>query len=310
MLRFKADRRTLCFIALFYGLVAWQWFYAPKSWPLAALLVAVTCTVAWINAVIAHNTLHAPMFHSRTMNRIAQVAISCAYGYPVSEYIPGHNMSHHKFTQTRRDVMRTTKVNYRWNLLNVLLFFVHVGAGVTAANMKYARTMRKTKPAWFQQFLIEATFTWGSKIVLLAIDWRKALLYVILPHLGAVWGITTVNILQHDGCDTDHEYNHSRNFVGRIFNWFTFNNGFHGIHHMEPGLHWSLLREAHETRMKPFMDSRLDEPSLFLYLVRTYGYPGKRMRYDGTPYIPEPVGEDEDWITPTAQLPDAAGALT
>ena len=35
-------------------------------------------------------------------------------------------------------------------------------------------------------------------------------------------------------------------------NWFTFNNGYHGIHHMKPGLHWSLAPEVHAKELAPF----------------------------------------------------------
>ena len=69
----------------------------------------------------------------------------------------------------------------------------------------------------------------------LALDWKKFLLYVLVPHQYAAWGIITMNFLQHDGCDEDTEYNHSRNFVGKLVNWWTYNNGFHAIHHMRAG---------------------------------------------------------------------------
>ncbi len=54
------------------------------------------------------------------------------------------------------------------------------------------------------------------------------LVFVMLPHQYAAWGIMGINFVQHDGCDGEHPYNHSRNFKGAVVNWFTFNNGFHG----------------------------------------------------------------------------------
>lgn len=46
------------------------------------------------------------------------VILTLSYGHPSSSYVPGHNLSHHKYTQTTKDFMRTSKVKYRWNFLN------------------------------------------------------------------------------------------------------------------------------------------------------------------------------------------------
>lgn len=284
------------FVATYYVLVAFQWFAAPKSIPLAAALVVLTCCLSWFCAVITHNTLHSPVFKSRWMNKLFQVALTCSYGFPVSEYVPGHNLSHHKYTQQRRDVMRTTKVNAPFNWLNFALFVPKVAFDVTGANMIFMREMKATHRRWYHQFLLEASVCWGEKILLAFIDWRKTLLYIVLPHLWAVWGITAVNYLQHDGCDPEHPANHSRNFTGKIFNWFTFNNGFHGMHHEQPGMHWSLLREKHYEVLHPIIDPRLEQPSLAIYLFHAFIWPGKRLKFDGTPMVMPEEGPDLDWV--------------
>lgn len=297
LLRHRADLRALANIGLYFVLLFTGWALWPGlPWAARLPLIILLGAVSWINAVITHNTLHCPMWRSRRLNRITQVALSLTYGFPVSEYVPGHNLSHHRYTQTRRDVMRTTKVRFRWNLLNLAAFFFVVGYDVTAANQRYAAVTRQRNPRWYRQFLLETAIVWGVKVAALLLDWRRGLLLVFLPHLWAVWGITTANLLQHDGCDENHEYNHSRNFVGRVFNWLAFNNGYHGIHHNEPALHWSLTAAAHAERFRPQMDPRLDEPSFVAYVLRAYFWPGKRLRYDGTPVVLPPEGKDEDWI--------------
>jgi hypothetical protein len=146
MLRFKADRRTLAFVATYYGLVIFQWFFAPKDLVFAVPLVLLTMALSWICAVITHNTIHAPVFKSRLLNKGFQVALTCAYGFPVSEYVPGHNLSHHKHTQMPKDVMRTTKVDTGSNLLNFILFVPRVAFDVTGGNMRFVKTMKRTHP--------------------------------------------------------------------------------------------------------------------------------------------------------------------
>jgi fatty acid desaturase len=301
MLRHRADVRTLTFVAFYYLLLAAEWNLAPMHAVVVLPLVLLTCVVAWICAVITHNTLHTPVFHNRAANRLFQVALTCAYGFPVSEYVPGHNLSHHKFTQKRADLMRTSKVRFGWNVLNLLAFFPRVGADIFRENYRYVSMMKQRMPRWYHQLVIEMVMCWGAKGVLLLIDWKKGLLFVIIPHFFAVNGITTVNYLQHDGCDEDHPFNHSRNFVGRIFNWFTFNNGFHGIHHEHPGLHWSLLREAHNSELHEGISPVLEQPSLAVYMFRAFVYPGKRLRYDGEPVRLPLEGPDEEWIPKNIQ---------
>ena len=90
--------------------------------------------------------------------------------------------------------------------------------------------------------------------------------------------VLTITLNQPDRCDEQSEWNHSPNFVGRAFNWIMCNNGYHTIHHNQAGLHWSLLGEAHEREAKPRIDPSLDEPSMVLYLARTYLFSFRRPR--------------------------------
>jgi len=293
LLRHPEDLRSIAFVALYGVLATTGWLFTPTSTPLLVAWVTVTAVVSWLVAVITHNTVHAPIFYDRSLNRAFQVWLSLSYGFPVSEYLPGHNLSHHKFTQKGADLMRTTKVRFRWNLLNAIAFVPSVAASVTVANYKFAHSLGKTRPAWLRQLRVETLAVWGVKVALLLVDWRKALLFVFIPHVFAVWGITAVNFVQHDGCDEDDPYNHSRNFVGKWFNWLTFNNGFHGMHHVQPGLHWTLLPAAHAERLHPHIHPSLEQRSLAIYLFKTFIFPGKRINYKGEPIDPvDPAEED------------------
>jgi fatty acid desaturase len=297
MLKYKHDRRTLAFVAGYFALFLFQWIVAPGPWPVTVGLILLTCWLSWVCAVITHNTIHHPIFHDKRLNKAFQVVLTLTYGHPVSAFVPGHNLSHHRFTQQAKDVMRTSKVRYRWNLLNGLLFMPKVAGNITLGDVKFFRKMRKEKPRWARQFTIEAVIFFGLSAVLLVVDWQKFLMYWFAPHFFAAWGIISINFLQHDGCDEDHPYNHSRNFVGRVFNWFHFNNGFHGIHHMHPGLHWSKLPEAHARELAPHIHPALDQPSILVCIWRTFVWPGRRLRYDGAPLVLPPPMEDESWFS-------------
>jgi fatty acid desaturase len=297
-MRRRSDLRTVAFVALTYGLLAFDWTVGLRT-PFIVPLIVLTACASWICAIVAHNTLHCPVFRASWANAAFQVALTCAYGFPVSEYLPGHNLSHHRHVQKRADLMRTSKAPFvRFPLLNLFVFFPRVGIDIVTQNLRYVRAMRRRAPAWYRQLVLETVACWSVKALLFAIDWRRALVFVLVPHLWAVYGITTVNLLQHDGCDEDHPFNHSRNFVGRLFNWLTFNNGFHGVHHDQPGLHWSLLPAAHRERYHGRVHPALEQPSVLLYLLRAFVFSARRERYDGTPVERVPVLADEDWIRP------------
>jgi fatty acid desaturase len=309
MLRFKEDRRTLG-ILLTYALgVCLAWAYAPVGWA-AVPVVALLAGVSWLCAIIAHNTVHSPVFKKRWMNKAFQVWVSASYGFPISDYIPGHNLSHHRFTQLAEDVMRTTKVNFRWNLLNFLFFFPAVTPGILRGNALYKKKLGNSARLWKRQLLLEAAVVWSIKGVAFLVDWRKALLFVVIPHLFANFGIVTVNFLQHDGCDETHPVNHSRNFVGGLFNWLTLNNGYHGIHHDVPGLHWSLAPAAHRTRHSPTIHPALEQRSLAVYMFKAFVYPARRLTFDGKPVVIPTGTPDRDWVRPGDEAPNEDLAAT
>jgi fatty acid desaturase len=295
VLKYRADTRTLAVVTSYFILLALAWNTGPTGWALLPWIIAIA-QISFVCAVITHNTIHAPIFKSRNLNRLFQVVLSLTYGHQVSTFVPGHNLSHHHAPQSASDVMRTTKLRFRWNLLNQLLHPAFVSGAIMKGEIAYARAMRTERPKWFRQLMLETAVLIVFMGSLLVLDWQKFLLFVFIPHQFAAWGIIGINFVQHDGCDEHSPYNHSRNFVGALTNWWTFNNGYHGMHHLRPSLHWSLLPEAHARELAPFIHPNLDQKSLIAYCWRAYIWPGRRLRYDGTPYVLPPPIKDASWI--------------
>lgn len=308
-LRFTADLRTLGVLMVYLGVSVAAWKLDPHGLA-CALVVAWLAVNAWLAAVIAHNVVHSPVFTERWMNQAFQVWVSLSYGFPISDYVPGHNLSHHRYTQMREDVMRTTKVRFRWNLLNLLFFLPAVTPAILRGNAEYRKLAGWRSAQWRRQLMLEAVVVWSVKVGLLLLDWRKALLFVVIPHLYANFGVVTINFLQHDGCDPDHPANHSRNFIDPVLNFLAFNNGYHGMHHVTPGLHWSLLPQAHAREIHPQIHPALEQRSLVAYLFRTFVYPGKRITYDGKPVVITNEGPDRSWVRPGDSELEASDTAT
>ena len=297
MLRYKADVRTLINVALYFAVAIAPWFLwnTMNNWQIACWVV-VNCLFSFICAAIVHNTIHAPIFKKRWLNKVFQVVLSFTYGHSTSAYVPGHNFSHHKYVQTPKDSIRTSKARFRLNILNQLFFFFLMSGDIIKGEIRFAKKMYNERPQWFRQYAFEMVLVIGANVVLAVINWKCFLLFVLLPHQYAAWGIVGTNYFQHDGCDEEHPYNHSRNFTGKSLNWFLFNNGYHGAHHMKPNLHWSLYPEYHATNLRPFIHSSLDRKSLIAYLIATHIYPAKRIDYLGQPLVLAPLVADEDWV--------------
>lgn len=73
------------------------------------------------------------------------------------------------------------------------------------------------------------------------------------------------------------KYNMARNFTGKWLNFWAMNNGYHTVHHLWPGLHWSKLPEAHEQKVKPHIHPNLDQESIIEYMWKAFINPGIRM---------------------------------
>jgi fatty acid desaturase len=308
MLRRRADLWPLSTHVAYFGLLIAAWIHGKYDLTMAALVAGI-CFTSFQGAVQNHNAVHCPVFKKRWMNRAYQVVLTLIYGHPSSSYVPGHNLGHHKATDTPKDAMRTSKARFRLNILNIVLFILLVAKSVAAADSSYAKAMRKRHPIWFRQLAMEMGTLVTISAALLYLDWKLALLLWFFPHIYAQWGITGINLLQHDGCDIQSEYNHSRNFVNPLLNILAFNNGYHTIHHIRPGLHWSLARDAHEKEVAPHIHPSLEQKSLWKYLFVTYGL-NRRLDYLGNPYFPPPDPPDENWIPAPGETPNDLGAAT
>lgn len=295
-------------MALYFGLVGVQWAELAPHPAMSAMLWLATAFMAFVGAVATHNLIHAPVFRVGWMNDALRVLATLWYGHPVSLFVPVHNLSHHRNAQTRRDVTRTTKVRYRINALNLWFGTRWARAGASLYRDFMADQRASGTKLWVQ-FRRELVVLMVYLVVLAWLSPVKVVAFVLLPHLFGQFAIKAVNFVQHDGCDYDPGgYNHSRNFVGSWLNWWFMNNGYHTIHHMRPGAHWSGLPELHAKLVAPEIHPALEVEDALVYLWRTFVWPGERLMYDGRPFeFPADEGEDLPWYEPVRSSKEQAG---
>jgi len=309
LLRNNADWRCILWIVKYFVLSGLAWYYDDVISASVPLFLATSIVLAYYSfagATIVHNTMHCRCFNDKTLEHIWHHVLSLTYGHPVSTFVPGHNLSHHRYTQTRMDPMRTTKLRYKSNLMNGIMFQPTVAWDVFKMDIRYLSLKSSQGDDFYTKSCREWIMVGTTQIALLILNWRKFLLFVWLPHFFAQWGIVSMNMLQHDGCDKEVDrdssvevknYNGARNFVGPVINFLTFNNGYHTIHHMHPTMHWSRLKEEHERQVKPNIHPELDQQCMARYMYKAFITPGLRVDYLGNPVvIPDGGdGDDEDW---------------
>ncbi|MFO0681354.1 MAG: fatty acid desaturase [Sandaracinus sp.] len=266
LLHHRADRRQVAIVGLYVSvLVAMVFVPACRN----VFCLALACWLSFLNSVVIHNVMHKGIFKSRALNRAFRCVISFGALYPASANIASHNLVHHQFDDDGQDDWAAPQItSFSIPLLNLLHFPNVAGPRTFAGVSRWARTTRQRD--FREQYYLEQAVAFGLTGALMLYDFWGTVFFVLVPQLWGARGILRINLIQHEGCDVTTEWNHSRNFVGRAFNWVMCNNGYHTIHHNRAGLHWSVLAEQHEREVVERIDPALDERSMVVYLVRRF----------------------------------------
>lgn len=264
MLRYKADIKTLIYMALTTALLILQW----TTIGVHPVTYAVYCFLSVAVAVITHNHNHVRIWKSDFMNTLQDWWLTVFYGFPVFAWIPTHNKNHHKMNNRIGDYTITYRFSEKNNLVTLLTYPSISGYYQQKAIKDYLRDQYNNKKKRF--FLSVAQYgvlvLWVGAALLL--DWKKAILFVIIPQQISLFSVLIFNYVQHVHANEESEWNHSRNFTG-FLNFMLFNNGLHTAHHEIAGLHWSQVPAEHK-KIENLIDDSLKERSFWWYIFRNY----------------------------------------
>jgi fatty acid desaturase len=239
--RYAADYMTflwLAFAAVNLGVI---WHF-PQT---RSYLVPLQCYLALTAGIIAHNHNHCPTFKNRRANDVLNHIATLFYGFAAFNWIPTHNLNHHKFQNAPGDATITWRHSKKHNLVTALSY-PFISAAMQAPLIdRYVKESKTKRPAQYRSIMIQLIICWGLPIALMFVDWRSTLITIGIPRLFSLFAIIYFNYGQHIHCDPYSKWNHARNFTGPVLNFLLFNNGFHTVHHMKAGAHWSLAPESH-----------------------------------------------------------------
>ena len=219
-------------------------------------------------AIIAHNHNHVPIWKSRLLNIATDYWLTLFYGFPAFGWIPTHNKNHHHLNNKAGDYTLTYRLSEKNNIFT-LLSYPSVSSYFQQKPIgDYLKTLwRSNRPKFYlaaSQYLVLGLYY----AIALFWNWKKALLFIVVPHQVSLFSILIFNYVQHVHADEESVYNHSRNFTGLI-NLMLFNNGLHTVHHQAPGIHWSQTPAA-QRKILNRIDPSLNERSFWWYIARVY----------------------------------------
>jgi beta-carotene hydroxylase len=263
MLKYKADIRSLAYMAVTTALFVWQWQNGFNIW---AYIVYLHLAVAV--SVMTHNHNHINMWESKPLNLLTDWWLTVFYGIPIFCWIPTHNRNHHRYNNKEQDytaTYRNSEENDFTTLVSYPSFssYYQIKEGIIPHMKMLYKTDRKTY--WEYMFQLFVLIVWIT--IFMILDWKKALLFVIIPQQVSGYFVMIFNYVQHVHADEESKWNHSRNFMG--VNLFLFNNGYHTIHHEKANIHWSETPKYHK-EIENKIDPVLIEKSFWGYIFRVY----------------------------------------
>jgi fatty acid desaturase len=283
--RYAADYRTILWLFLAGVNVCAIW--ALPAW--RGYLLPIACYFSLAAGVIAHNHNHSPTFKSRRANDFLNYVATLYYGFAAFNWIPTHNLNHHKFQNAPGDATITWRFSKRHNLLVMLVYpFVsmYYQLPLIDAYIKEARTKR---PQQYRSIMIQLVICWGLPLALTFVDWRATVASIWIPRFFSLWTIIYFNYDQHAHCDPYSKWNHSRSFKGKALNFLLFNNGLHTVHHIKAGAHWSVLPKMH-AEIEHNIDPSLNIANFWGWFFKVYFLSLINPKY-GTQQIGRPAYE-------------------
>ena len=261
-----ADIRSLGLLAVILGLEVSVivFFHALPTLALIPLLFVLALAV-FTATLINHNHRHLPMFKQPWVNRILNYVLTIAVGAPSTRLHAVHMFNHHKLYRTTDDWSHYSLAGDKTGIRRTITYYINA----TLSMGRNRKTLQMT-PEVRRQLVIEYAFFFVWIIGWLIFDFVAAAVVLVTAYIGGQFILLIANLINHDHCDLSSPFNLARTFDSRWENWLFLNHGFHAVHHRRTTLHWSKLRQVHESHFRDKSDPDLQKNSFLLYFFKHY----------------------------------------
>jgi hypothetical protein len=186
-----------------------------------------------------HNHRRLPMWRNRHMNRATDYWFSTFQGHPGFVLNLFHNNNHHRHCNGAADYTRVYRHRDNNNALGFLVHPFKSTVTLVPIVRGFLRDRHKQAPRIYRAIRNEYLYIAGCVTGGLIIDWRNALIYIVIPQLFALFWVLGANYLLHTP------------------------------HHLDGKAHWSELTSIHcqiRHRIDPKLIDRVCSGTLCQYL--------------------------------------------
>jgi fatty acid desaturase len=243
-LRYLADWRSVFTVFAALSVIAIQWgdyYRHPLLWCLSVLLI-YPCFL------INHNHQHIPVFTNSFLNHFFDLLLTFVTGLRASLLIPLHNRNHHAENNGPGDYMSTSNIRLRSPFLRLLFYPIFAALAYAPQKKSLMQAIRNDERWLHRRLTLQRILVIGALGMLFALRPLDTLWIIVIPWALSHYWVVNANFIQHEGCDHNSTNEHSRDLTGWLVNWYTFNGGYHTVHHERPYVHWSELPFEHRKR--------------------------------------------------------------
>lgn len=235
--------------------------------------VLLTLMTTYNIIVISHLFTHVPWFVSDRLNAVVSVVNSVNIGQSVQAYQLTHVRNHHRFNNDRQGPDGTTRdasSTYRKGKNGQhepLLSYALGGAVDSIAGrikdvastarlwkvgqgeerlLSLAARREKRRVRELRQIQADRAAHCLSLVVFATLSWQWTVFCYLPAFFIALTLVNVQNYYRHYGANPEDRATDSVSHYNRVYNFLSFNDGYHQEHHLSPGTHWSQMPEVKE----------------------------------------------------------------
>ena len=236
-----------------------------------ALLVAM---MTYNIIVISHLFTHVAWFESRTLNRLASMLNSLNIGQSVQAYELGHVRNHHRYNNDvagpdgmTRDGSSTFRGSKNGEHIGVLryafggalstvfdvaadlgkVFGLPLGRAREDRLHKLASKSPDKRARELRQLWLDRAALLAGLVAFALISWQWTVACYLPAYYLALAMVNVQNYHEHYGAMPGHRFANSVSYYGKLYNFLTFNDGYHQEHHLQSHAHWRTMPQIRET---------------------------------------------------------------
>jgi fatty acid desaturase len=232
---------------------------------LLPLVLFILMICVFTGTLINHNHRHLSMFRQAWANKLLNYVLTVAMGAPSTRLHAVHMLNHHRCYRTKDDWSHYSLAGDGTGLRRTLTYYVNATLNIARRRSTLPLTLEDRR-----ELRIEYTIFFLWLLGWLIFDFAAAAIVFASAYLGGQFILLIANLINHDHCDLGSPFNLARTFDSRWENWLFLNHGFHAVHHRRTTLHWSRLRQVHESHFRDKSDPDLQSHSFLAYFFRHY----------------------------------------